>query len=138
MGAMRVVLLELAGWGGAGCMLLAYGLLCTKRLTAGPVFQSLNLAGGLGLVISGVENRAWPSVTLNLVWALISITSLIQHQERSRPTPTFLVDPRLRRKTLEATVRTLATRYRRYVTGDFNHTGWHQHQPMPERVREPA
>lgn len=102
------VFLEMAGWGGAGCMLVAYGLLCTKRLQAGPVFQAMNLAGASGLVISGVAHRAWPSVALNLIWVVISVISLAKQRDRN-PLLSF-------REQLEDSTRTLVMRCRRYLS----------------------
>jgi hypothetical protein len=77
----------LAGWAGAGCMLLAHALLSTNRIPAGPVFQILNAGGACGLLVNGATSRAWPSAALNLAWLLISLTALAQQRKRSQAVP---------------------------------------------------
>ncbi|GAA0912156.1 hypothetical protein GCM10009557_86240 [Virgisporangium ochraceum] len=69
-------LVEVAGWAGAGSLLLAYGLLSAKRIDAGAGYQVLNLAGALGLAANAVAHGAWPSASLNLVWLLIGAVAL--------------------------------------------------------------
>lgn len=93
---MTAVLTELAGWTGAGCMLLAYALLSTRRLPTGPVFQILNIAGALGLTIHGATHRAWPSASLNLAWLLIGLVALHRqldqaHRRADQPPPRLSV-----------------------------------------------
>lgn len=80
---MTASLIAFAGWAGAGCMLLAYALLSTNRIPAGPVFQTLNLSGAFGLLLNGTSHHAWPSVALNLVWLLISLTAMAQQHDRA-------------------------------------------------------
>jgi hypothetical protein len=70
------LLVDLAGWTGAGCLLLAYVLLSSGQIPAGRRFQLLNLAGSLGLAINGVVHQAWPSATLNLIWLAVGLTAL--------------------------------------------------------------
>ena len=70
------LLVEIIGWAGAGSLLLAYGLLSAKRITAGVTYQLLNLAGALGLAANAVAHGAWPSACLNLVWLLIGLVAL--------------------------------------------------------------
>jgi hypothetical protein len=73
---MTAVLTDLAGWVGAGCLLLAYMLLSMGRIRAGRAFQLLNFAGSLGLAVNGVAHQAWPSVALNLVWVAVGLATL--------------------------------------------------------------
>jgi hypothetical protein len=68
---------EVAGWAGAGCLLLAYYLVSSRRLAAaGVAYQLLNLAGAGGLTVNAVVHHAWPSAALNLLWAGIGIAAL--------------------------------------------------------------
>lgn len=76
------LLTEVAGWGGAGCLLLAYGLLSSGRLTAGVRFQLLNLAGSGGLLLNGAAHGAWPSAALNLVWLAVGAVALGRTRRR--------------------------------------------------------
>lgn len=79
------VLTEVAGWGGAGCLLLAYALLSAGRIAAGVTFQLLNLAGSAGLLLNGAAHGAWPSAALNLVWVAIGVVALRRTPPRERP-----------------------------------------------------
>ena len=78
------LLTEVAGWGGAGCLLLAYALLSAGRLAAGVPFQLLNLAGSAGLLLNGAVHGAWPSAALNLVWLAVGAVAL---RRTARPEP---------------------------------------------------
>ncbi|GAA4450066.1 CBU_0592 family membrane protein [Phytohabitans houttuyneae] len=77
---------EVVGWGGAGCLLLAYALLSAGRIAAGAPFQLLNLAGSAGLLVNGAVHGAWPSAALNLVWLAVGALAL----ERARREPAGL------------------------------------------------
>lgn len=76
------LLIEVVGWAAAGCLLLAYGLLSAKRITAGVTYQVLNLLGAVGLAANAVAHGAWPSATLNAVWLAIGLVAL--RAERTR------------------------------------------------------
>ena len=63
---------EIAGWSGAGLILLAYLLLSMGRLTGqSALYQGMNVVGAAGFVINGWWHGALPSASLNVVWALI-------------------------------------------------------------------
>jgi len=77
---------EVLGWAGAGCLLLAYLMVSTRRLAAaGGAYQLLNLAGSAGLVVNAVVHHAWPSAALNLLWAAIGIAALARAARGPRP-----------------------------------------------------
>lgn len=86
---MTTLLTEVAGWGGAGCLLLAYALLSAGRLAAGVTFQLLNLAGAAGLLLNGAVHGAWPSAALNLVWLTVGAVAFGKARRRGaeRPAP---------------------------------------------------
>ncbi|GAA4708077.1 CBU_0592 family membrane protein [Phytohabitans rumicis] len=71
---------EAVGWAGAGCLLLAYALLSAGRLTTGPAYQLLNLAGSVGLAVNAIVHSAWPSSSLNLVWLAIGLAALARRR----------------------------------------------------------
>ena len=74
---MTGLLLEAAGWAGAGALLLAYGLVSAGRLDGRSLrFQLLNLVGAGGLLANGIWHGAWPSAALNAVWLVIGVTVL--------------------------------------------------------------
>ena len=73
------VLIEIAGWAGAGLVLVAYALVSTNRVHAQSwTYQGLNIAGALGLVINSAWNGAIPSAVVNLIWIGIGLYALRQ------------------------------------------------------------
>ena len=63
---------EIAGWGGAVLILLAYLLLSAGRLTGRSLaYQAMNVVGAAGFVINGWWHGALPSAVLNVLWLLI-------------------------------------------------------------------
>jgi hypothetical protein len=65
-------LVEIAGWGGAVLILLAYLLLSAGRLTGQSLsYQAMNVVGAAGFVINGWWHGALPSAVLNVLWLLI-------------------------------------------------------------------
>ena len=73
------LLIDVVGWVGTGCILMAYILLSSGRLHGGSSgYQGLNLLGGVFLVINTVFYGAYPSTFLNFVWAIIAIVALLQ------------------------------------------------------------
>lgn len=87
MGAVEI-LVEVAGWLGAGLILLGYILVTTERLTGrSPAFQWMNLGGAAGFVINGAWHGAIPSAALNVVWMLIAAGALVAIARRRRGEP---------------------------------------------------
>ncbi len=71
------LLIEIAGWIGAGLILIAYALVSTGRIQARSVsFQLMNLFGAAGFVINSGFHGAWPSTILNVIWIGIAAVSL--------------------------------------------------------------
>jgi hypothetical protein len=67
-------LVEIAGWGGALLILLAYLLLSAGRLTGQSLsYQAMNVVGAAGFVINGWWHGAIPSAALNVMWLLIGV-----------------------------------------------------------------
>jgi hypothetical protein len=63
---------EIAGWGGAVLILLAYLLLSAGKLTGQSLsYQAMNVVGAAGFVINGWWHGAMPSAALNVLWLLI-------------------------------------------------------------------
>ena len=60
--------IEIAGWSGAGILLVAYALVSQRRLTGdGNAFQIMDIVGAAGIAVNSGSNGAWASATLNLV-----------------------------------------------------------------------
>ena len=67
----------MAGWAGAGLILLAYLLISADRLTGrSPAYQWMNLLGAAGFTINGAWHGALPSASLNVVWMAIAAAAL--------------------------------------------------------------
>ena len=66
--------MDIVGWVGAGSLLCAY-LLISNGKTVGKsyLYQGLNTAGSLGLVLNSFYYGAMPSVILNVIWVMIGV-----------------------------------------------------------------
>jgi len=71
------LLVECAGWIGAGCVLIAYYLISTNKIDTGkPIYHWLNIFGAFGLILHTVYNAAYPSAFVNIIWIGVAIYSL--------------------------------------------------------------
>ena len=71
------IAVEVAGWTGAGLILLGYLLISADKLTGQSIaYQAMNIVGAAGFVINGWWHRAIPSTALNVVWMGIGIVTL--------------------------------------------------------------
>jgi hypothetical protein len=71
-------LIEVAGWGGALAVLLAYALVSSGRISArSRSYQLLNVGGAVGLVSNSSWNGAIPSAVVNLIWIGIGVYALV-------------------------------------------------------------
>ena len=79
------IAVEVAGWIGAGLILLGYLLVTTGRLTGqSRLFQWMNLVGAAGFVINGWWHGAIPSTALNVIWMGIALVALIRLSVRAQ------------------------------------------------------
>jgi hypothetical protein len=70
-------LVEIAGWGGALVILVAYGLLSTGKVYGSSAsYQWMNVLGSAGLVINSGWNGAIPSAAINIAWIGIGTYAL--------------------------------------------------------------
>jgi hypothetical protein len=68
---------EVAGWAGAGLILLGYLLISAGKLTGrSAAYQWMNIVGAAGFVINGWWHAAIPSTALNVVWMGIGVVTL--------------------------------------------------------------
>lgn len=71
------LLIELAGWGGMTLALLAFALVSFGKVKGTSLtYQGINLASCVGLGVNGFSHGAWPSVGLNVIWAMIGIAAI--------------------------------------------------------------
>ena len=72
------VLLNVLGWIGAFLLLLAYALVSFKKLEAdSQVYQWLNIAASVLLLINTVYYGAYPSSFVNAVWTVIAFFAIL-------------------------------------------------------------
>lgn len=80
MGAITIAmetLIEIGGWVGTAALLLAYGLVSTRRLAGDSVpYQALNVAGGALVLVNSFYHGAMPSVAVNVFWIAIGLFAL--------------------------------------------------------------
>ena len=68
---------DLIGWLGMILVLLAYVLLSTNKIKNGVMYQVLNLLAGLCMAIGLFPKNAWFSFTLQIIWSIVAIISII-------------------------------------------------------------
>lgn len=69
---------DIIGWVGMVLVLAAYLLLSLGKIKNGYIYQFLNLAAGALMAIGLYPKNAWFSFTLQIVWALIAVISIIK------------------------------------------------------------
>jgi hypothetical protein len=71
--------MEAVGWVGAGLVLLAYALVSSgKAAASSKLYQTLNIAGALGLVVNSSWNGAIPSAVVNVIWIGIGLYGVVR------------------------------------------------------------
>ncbi len=69
-------IVEFLGWFGAVTVLAGYILFSTGKLPNGPVYQLLNLVGGLAIAVNVGAHHAIPSLIVNGIWAIVAVVVL--------------------------------------------------------------
>jgi hypothetical protein len=73
------LLMDITGWGGSVLVVAAYGLISLKKVTAdSALYQAFNLIGSICLIAFTAYKDAWPSASVNTIWAVIALISLGQ------------------------------------------------------------
>jgi hypothetical protein len=76
----------LIGFAGGLAVLLSFAGVASGRLSAhGAAYHAMNLAGAVAMVAAGLPADAWPSVVVNVSWALISAFGLVRAVTPPRP-----------------------------------------------------
>ncbi|HAR19862.1 MAG TPA: hypothetical protein DCR46_04325 [Cytophagales bacterium] len=71
------MLCEVIGWLGALCVLWAYYLISTGKVTGESLFfQWINFIGASLLIVYTLYKSAYPSAFVNIAWLLIAIVGL--------------------------------------------------------------
>jgi hypothetical protein len=73
------ILISTLGWVGSLLVIGAYGLNSYQKIKSDSlVFQLMNLAGGILLIINSVYKEAYPFTFINTVWVLIAIPAIFR------------------------------------------------------------
>jgi hypothetical protein len=73
------LLIDVAGWTGVVALLVAYGLVSTKRMDGESfAYQALNIAGAGLLIVNSLYYGAYPSVVINVIWIGIGFFALFR------------------------------------------------------------
>ncbi len=74
---------EVLGWAGMALIIGAYFLVTVRRVDSDSrLYQWMNVAGALGLIVNGAWNHAYPSTVLNVIWAGIGFYALSVRRTR--------------------------------------------------------
>ena len=80
---MLELIINIIGWIGVGLLLLAYGLVSTRKLEGdSPAYQWLNMAGAVMLICNSFYFGAFPSVGVNVAWVGIAIFALLRARKK--------------------------------------------------------
>lgn len=78
-----MLLSNIVGWIGTLLIVLAYYLVSSKKVSGdSKVYQLMNFVGALGIIVNTLVQKAWPAMTLNIVWAIIAIKTLLLVKRR--------------------------------------------------------
>ncbi len=70
---------ESIGWIGTVLIVAAYFLVSTNRISAtSKNYQLLNFFGAIAVGVNVFYQSAWPAFTLQVVWAIIAVFSLLK------------------------------------------------------------
>lgn len=70
--------IDVFGYVGAVCIITGFALLSLEILQPKDIwYQALNFLGGIGIVITALSRKDYPSGVLNIVFALIALVSFV-------------------------------------------------------------
>ncbi len=70
---------QIVGWVGTLLVVLAYFLVSNNKISAeSKKYQLMNLFGAIGIGFNVFYQQAWPAFTLQIIWAIIAIFSIIK------------------------------------------------------------
>jgi hypothetical protein len=76
---MKKSSLQIVGWVGALLIIGAYCAVSFDVLPAtGVIYQVMNIAGSLGVVIEASSKKDWQPTFLNMVWILIALVAIVR------------------------------------------------------------
>ena len=73
------ILISSLGWIGSLLVIGSYGLNSYQKIKSDSlIFQLMNLAGGILLIINSMYKEAYPFTFINTVWVLIAILAIFR------------------------------------------------------------
>jgi len=79
------LMIEILGWIGSVEILLAYALNSYQRIKSDSIlFYSLNLSGGIFLIIYSLQKGAFANTFINVAWVLIAAVAIGKLFRKSR------------------------------------------------------
>jgi hypothetical protein len=73
------ILMSTLGWIGSLLVIGSYGLNSYQKIKSDSlIFQLMNLAGGILLIINSMYKEAYPFTFINTVWVLIAIPAIFR------------------------------------------------------------
>lgn len=79
-----MIVFDILGWIGTALVLIAYFLLSLNIIKNSYLYQWLNFFAALLMAIGLFPKNAWFSFTLQVVWGIIAIVSLIKMNLKKR------------------------------------------------------
>jgi hypothetical protein len=79
------LLIDSIGWLGSVFVVVAYFSVSYDRFRIRPfLYQLLNAAGSLCLIINTAYYRAYPSASVNIIWLCIALVALIRNRVKTK------------------------------------------------------
>jgi hypothetical protein len=75
------LVIDTVGWLGSVFVVIAYFSVSYDRFRISPfLYQLLNAAGSLCLIVNTIYYRAYPSASVNIIWLFIALIALIRNR----------------------------------------------------------
>ena len=78
------MIFDILGWIGMILVLIAYALLSTNKIKNDYLYQFLNLIAGVFMAIGLFPKNAWFSFTLQVIWAIIALITIVKIKKTSK------------------------------------------------------
>jgi hypothetical protein len=75
---MKNLFLEIIGWLAVISTIIAYGLMSTKIIEPGMLYQIMNAAGATGIIAISLYKKVYQLVAFNIVWLMIALYAIFQ------------------------------------------------------------
>lgn len=84
---MTFTLADGLGWVGSLCVVIAYGLNSYQKIRSDSlIFYTMNLVGGIFLIIYSNYKGAYANTFINVVWVIIAVPAMLRVIFRSKTT----------------------------------------------------